>query len=98
MEYIIHATIKTLAQILLVLGLTNLCLMFVPKTVRKTITETFKLAYKITRFVIIQLIKVGKTTYANYKGVEQPKKRKYSPRKKNTNPPNVIQFPKTNVK
>jgi len=95
MKYIIH----TLLQCLLVLGLTNLCLAFVPKTIRRTIVGTFKFAFKITKFTTIQLKKAGKTVYANYKEVEQPKKRKYSPRKKNTpQPENVIQFPKTNVK
>lgn len=97
MEYIIHSTIKTLAQILLVLGLTNLCLMFVPKTIRKTIAGTFKFAFNITKFIVTQLKTVVKTSYANYKEIEQPKKRKYSPRKKNTNS-KVIQFPETNVK
>lgn len=96
MEYIIHTTIKTLTQLLLVLGLTNLCLMFVPKTIRKTIVGTFKLAYNITHFVVTQLIKVVKTNYANYKEIEQPKKRKYTPRKRNTNF-KIIQFPKKNI-
>jgi hypothetical protein len=97
MEYIIHTTIKTLAQLLLVLGLTNLCFMFIPKSIRKTITGTFKFAVIITKMVITQLKKVVKTVYANYKEIEQPKKRKYSPRK-NTNSKNVIQFPKANSK
>lgn len=98
LEYIIHSTIKLLAQILLVLGLTNICLMFVPKTIRKAITGTFKLAYNITHFVVTQLIRVVKTNYANYKEIEQSKKRKYSPRKKNTNSnPNIIQFSKKNI-
>lgn len=91
MEYIIHA----LLQILLVLGLANLCLAFVPKTIRKTITGTFKFAYKVTRFVAIQLKIVVKNIYANYKEIEQPKKRKYT--RKNTNS-KVIQFPKANSK
>lgn len=97
MEYIIHSTIKTLAQILLVLGLTNLCLMFVPKTIRKIITGTFKFAFNITKFIVIQLKIVVKTTYANYKEIEQPKKRKYTPRKRNTSS-KVVQFPKVNTK
>jgi hypothetical protein len=70
--------------------------MFIPKTIRKAITGTFKFAFKITHFVVTQIIKVVKTLYANYKEIEQPKKRKYSPRK-NTNS-KVIQFPKVNVK
>jgi hypothetical protein len=73
--------------------------MLVPKTIRKTIIGTFKFAFRITKFLTIQFKKTGKTLYADYKKeTEQPKKRKYSPRKKNTNSPNVIQFPKSNVK
>jgi hypothetical protein len=73
--------------------------MFIPKTIRKAITGTFKFAFKITRFVIIQFGKTVKTSYASYKEIEQPKKRKYSPRKKNTNShSNIIQFPKANSK
>lgn len=98
MEYIIHSTIKLLAQILLVLGLTNLCLIFVPKTIRKTVTGTFKVAYRITHFVVTQLIKVVKTSYANYKEIERPKKRKYAPRKHTNSKSNVIQFPKATSK
>ena len=94
MEYIIH----TLLKALVILGLANLCLAFVPSPVKKIIIGTFKFVYKINHFVIIQLKTVVKKVCANYKEIEQPKKRKYSPRKKNTNPPNVIQFPKTNVK
>jgi hypothetical protein len=71
--------------------------MFVPKTIRKTIVGTFKLAYNITHFVVTQLTKVVKTSYASYKEIEQPKKRKYAPRK-HTNSKNVIQFPKANSK
>lgn len=98
MEYMIHTTIKTLIQILMVLGFAKLCLLFVPRTIRKTISGTFKLAYKVTRFVAIQLKIAVKKAYVSYKKeTAQPKKRKYSPRK-NTNPPNVIQFPKSNVK
>lgn len=94
MEYIIH----TLIQILMVLGLANLCLLFVPKTVRRTISGTFKFVYKVTRFVAIQLKLVVKNIYTNYKEIEQPKNKKYtSSNKKNTNS-KVIQFPKTNVK
>jgi hypothetical protein len=93
MEYMIH----TLIQILLVLGLANLCLLFVPKTIRKTILGTFKFAFKVTRFVAIQLKIVVKYLHANYKEIEQPKKRKTTHHKKSTNS-KVIQFPKSNVK
>lgn len=90
-EYIIHTLLKTLV----ILGLANLCLAFVPSPIRKTIIGTFKFAYKITHFVVIQLKKVVKIVYANYKEIEQPKKRKYT-RKKSTNS-KVIQFPKKNI-
>ena len=92
MEYIIH----TLLKALVILGLANLCLAFVPAPIRKTIIGTFKFAYKITHFAVIQLKKVVKKSYANYKEIEQPKKRKYTPRKRNTNS-KVIQFPKKNI-
>jgi hypothetical protein len=94
MEYLI----RTLIQILLALGLANLCLLFVPKTIRKTILGTFKFAFKVTRFVMIQLKIVVKNLHANYKEIEQPKKRKYSPRKNTNSKTNVIQFSKANVK
>lgn len=91
MEYIIHTLLKTLV----ILGLANLCLAFVPSPIRKAIIGTFKFAYKITRFVVIQLKVVVKKVCANYKGIEQPKKRKYA--RKATKSSNVIQFPKANV-
>jgi hypothetical protein len=95
LEYIIHFLIRAI----LILVLANIALAFVPRTIRKTIVGTFKLAYKVTRIVTTQSIKIVKKTYANHKEIEQPKKRKYSPRKKNTNSKtNVIQFPKANVK
>jgi len=81
---------------LVILVLANLCLAFIPVPIRKTITGTFKFAYKITHFTVIQLKKVVKNIYANYKEIEQPKKRKYTPRKRNTNS-KVIQFPKKNI-
>lgn len=90
-EYIIHFLLKTLV----ILGLANLCLAFVPAPIRKTIVGTFKLAYKITNFAVIQLKIVVKKVCANYKEIEQPAKRKYT--RKNTNS-KVIQFPKSNVK
>jgi hypothetical protein len=92
-EYIIHFLLKTLV----ILGLANLCLAFVPAPIRKSIVGTFKFAYKITHFVVIQLKKVVKNICANYKEIEQPKKRKYTPRKRNTNS-KVIQFPKEKIK
>jgi len=91
-EYIIYFLLKTLV----ILGLANLCLAFVPTPIRKTIISTFKLAYKITHFVVIQLKIVVKKICANYKEIEQPTKRKYTPRKRNTNS-KVIQFPKKNI-
>lgn len=91
-EYIIHLLLKTI----LILGLANIALAFVPSPIRKTIIGTFKFAYKITNFVVTQLKKVVKNIYANYKEIEQPKKRKYTPRKRNTNS-KVIQFPKKNI-
>ena len=95
MEYLIH----TLIQILLVLGLANLCLLFVPKTIRKTILGTFKFAFTVVKFIAVQLKIVVKYLHANYKGIEQPKKRKYSSRKKNTiSNDKIIQFPKANTK
>ena len=95
MEYMIH----TLLQILMVLGLAKLCLLFVPRTIRKTISGTFSLAYKVTRFVAIQLKIVVKKAYVSYKKeTEPPKKRKYTHRKKSANSKsNVIQFPKSKV-
>jgi hypothetical protein len=95
MKYIIHI----LLQCLLVLGLTNVCLAFVPKTIRKTIAGTFKFAFMITKFIVTQLRIVVKTTYANYKEMNEPKKKKYSPCQENTNSDSkVIQFPKANSK
>jgi hypothetical protein len=71
----------------------------IPKSIRKTIIGTFKLAFKITKFIVAQLKTVVKTTYANYKEIDKPKKRKYSPRQKNTNSDDkIIQFPKVNSK
>lgn len=89
-EYIIHFLLKTLV----ILGLANLCLAFVPAPIRKTIVGTFKLAYKITHFAVIQLKIVVKKVCANYKEIEQPTKRKYT--RKSTNS-KVIQFPKKNI-
>ena len=91
-EYIIYFLLKTLV----ILGLANLCLAFVPTPIRKTIISTFKLAYKIIHFAVIQLKIVVKKVCANYKEIEQPAKRKYTPRKRNTNS-KVIQFPKKNI-
>jgi hypothetical protein len=93
MEYMIHL----LLQILMVLGLANLCLLFVPKTVRKTIIGTFKFAFTVVKFIAVQLKIVVKYLHANYKEIEQPKKRKSTHHKKSTNS-KVIQFPKSNVK
>jgi len=92
MEYIIHFLIRTI----LILVLANIALAFVPRTIRKAIVGTFKLAYKVTRIVTTQSMKIVKKAYANNKEIEQPTKRKYT-RKKSTNS-KVIQFPKSNVK
>lgn len=94
MKYIIHM----LLQCLLVLGLTNICLAFIPSTIRRTISSTFKFAFKIVMFIAIQLKIVVKTVYANYKEFEKPKKRKYSPHKNTNSLDKVIQFPKANSK
>jgi len=93
MEYIIHFLIKTLV----ILGLANLCLAFVPRTIRKTITGTFRFAYKVTRIVTTQSIKIVKKSYANYKEIEQPTKRKYTRKKSTNSKSNVVQFPKEKI-
>jgi len=77
------------------LVLANLCLVFIPVPIRKTIIGAFKFAYNITHFIMIQLKKVVKNICVNYKEIEQPKKRKYA--RKATKPSNVIQFPKKNI-
>lgn len=92
MEYIVHS----LGQIILILGLANIMLLLVPRSIRKAFKGVFKIAYKIVLFTTTQSIKIVKNIYANNKEIEQPKKRKYSS-KKDTNS-KVIQFPKENVK
>ena len=101
MKYIINS----LGQLILMMVLVNVGLLLVPRSVRRLITGTFKTAYKVTNFVTIQLKKVVKNMYANYKEIEQPEKVKAKTETKTKKSQsqskvksNVIQFPRANVK
>lgn len=89
MKYLVY----TLIQILVVLGLANLCLAFVPRPIRKAFQGTFKLACSIVKHSIRLLKVVVKKAYANYKEIEQPSKKPSNKKTKS----NVVQFPKKNI-